>query len=281
MFRSLIVAGVMVMAAPEVIRYPAKPASSVRMTGGYTLSVDVTGPEAVITQLRTTNIILGMKTIRISGEGHRDTSVADAGTNSVQFRYDAVHVDGTLADKPFVFDFTPPNVPDKSQDPIRNIAWALSMAGRSYRLGDKGQYSQVTTAADTASDEALGIIIDAPVRLSERAVSVDERWTNDWVGTAKRAKDGAWFRYQQTAKLDASAADASGRRRISFQTTGKLEAPAGIPLGEDAILDAKGLIVLDPKLGVVSTSTSGTITSNFPAAGVKLVRRVEAKYDAK
>jgi hypothetical protein len=276
----LVIAIGLLLQAPGILKYQMAPGDSTAMTGGYTLSIELDGPQVIVNQLRAGNPILDLRKIRIEGTGRRTVAAGEGASTRVQFKYDNAHVEGISGTQPFKFAFDAQKPVAKTAPSLELIAWALSMDGRNYRLSDAGEYASLSTAQDASSDEAQGMLIDAPVRLPNRALAPGEQWTSDWTGAAKRAKDGARFQYRQTAKLEPAAAK-SGRRRISFTTKGTLQIPGVNQGGEESVLDATGFVVLDPKAGVVSIESAGSVVSTFKSTAFKLIRRIEAKYDVK
>jgi len=126
----------------------------------------------------------------------------------------------------------------------------------------------------------MGLVIDAPVRLPDSAVELGEEWTREWIGAKRQRDNDGIFHYRQTASLQ-EIENGSQRARIIFETTGRLEiSPDRNSGGEETVFEAKGSIVLDLKTGQLAvTDCSGTITSEFKYAGLKIVRGIEAKYE--
>jgi hypothetical protein len=124
----------------------------------------------------------------------------------------------------------------------------------------------------------MGIIVDAPVRLADHAVTVGEEWTTQWSGS-RQVKDGV-FRYSQTAKLVEMIDGPPAVARISFTTTGTLEIPAekNIQL-EETKLESKGTVSLDLTTGLVtSVVSSGAILTELKKLGLQIVRQMSVTY---
>ena len=265
-------------AQPLMYRGRASDRTSVR--GGFTMTIDVKGAEPLVSQIRQSNIVLGLQELRVEGEGERFVTGTDAGAIVMQTRMDRVQVTGIHASKPFEFKFdrhTPPG--DIEQDQLRRIAWGLGLAGRRFKLGRHGEYAILDDEAD-AGGEAMGVIVDTPVRLLDRPVRVGETWTTEWSGDRKAPETEAVFRYRQTARFE-DALEGGAVARISFTTTGTMdidpERNAG--RGEATTMEARGTLLLDLRTGqIVGLDTAGAITSSFAARGFSLVRGFKANY---
>lgn len=269
--------------SPETLSYQSNTPSPVPMQGGFTLTLDVVGPQALISQLRASNLILSIQKLQTSGEGHRMVSAADAKTSIIQFDVDKASVEGIYSSKPYQFDFlksAPPQ--DIAQDQLRQIAWALGMGGRHFKQGSNGEY---VTADDNddAQAEALGVLIDAPVRLPGPSVQVGEEWATEWSGDRHQKDNGAAFQYKQKAKIAQLIEAAPRRARIEFQTSARLDTPGDKNRQiAESTLEAKGAILLDLTSGaVLSIQSSGVITTEVKMAGLKIVRTIDSKYEQK
>ncbi len=284
MFTLLSLAGFMLlMAGPETLSYRGKSGDSIPTQGVFTLTLDILGPDAVTGQLRSENTMLFIQRLHVHGEGSRVITSSEEKGNNVQILFDRARVEGTYDNELYQFDFERTSPPENLQkDQFLLFSWALSMGGRHYKLGPKGEYF-TGDPNDDAHSEAVNLLIDAPVRLPNHGVKVGEEWANEWTGVRRQEDNDGAFHYRQTASLQEIVENGSRRAHISFETTGRLQIPPGKNTnGEETLLEAKGSIVLDLENGlVIATNSSGTVTSEFKASGVKIVWWIEAKYEEK
>jgi len=279
MAKLLLMGGIMLMAMSENLVYRTN-TEVTPIQGEMIYEAKVTGPEALTTQLLASNSALSiqhLKTLRTARRMPAPSGVAD----SVEIVVDTAQVEGRAADKPFHFQFAQPAAPaGVAADPVGQFAWGLSMAPRRYTLGPKGAY-RLTDAGQDAQAEAVGVIVDAPVRLPDRPVGAGDHWTTEWNGIARK-KDGGIFHYQQRAVIE-EIVGASERARISFSTSALMYDASGKPLqGEETKLDAKGAILLDLRSGVVlHVDSTGTMSTEIKTAGLKVAFLYSSKYDLK
>jgi hypothetical protein len=265
------------------LSYRGKSGDAVPVHGGFTMKLSISGPDALTRQLRSSNALLALQDFRVEGNGRRTVPEAKDTETAVRTLFERAQVNGMFNSKPFRFGFDQAAPPaDATQDQLEKICWALGMGGRSYKLASDGQYTTGDANAD-AHGEALAVIIDAAVRLPACAVQAGHEWTSDWVGVRKQKDSGATFRYHQVARLESLENGGTPTAHISFVTTAKLEFPPERgPAREETMLEGKGVVVLDLATGLpASTESSGTITTQLKAAGVKLVREIASKYEAR
>lgn len=265
------------MADPIVLVYRGTPGESVAVRGGFTTTLDVSGPPILTRQLTGTNPLLALQTYRVAGEGRRTVQADERGC-AVGILYDHAHVEGIFGSKPFDFDVSPAIPENFKEDKLVEIAWGLAMGGRHYLLGPKGEYRP---AKADAHGEALALLIDAPVRLSEGGVNVGQDWTTEWIGECTHKDTNARLQFRQTAVLQQLTDGSSPQAHITFVTSGKLnftDKPS--PQREETVLESKGTLVLDLKTGLPAMiETSGTMTTELKQSAVKLVRGTTAKYE--
>jgi hypothetical protein len=279
MLKSLWLAGLILMAGAENLAYRATPASG-PIQAEMTYSFAVTGPPTLTSQLLGGNPGLSIQQLRATRRGRRVISAAEDGRSRVEILVENAQVEGRTQDKPLQFHFDGGPAPaDLAADPVRQFAWSLSVTPRRYTLGAKGDYR--LDAGHDAQTEATGVILDAPIRLSDGAVNVGDEWSSDWTGNGRRKKDDAVFHYHQTARVEEIGGGAAPRARISFSTSGALRDSSGKNLqGEDTRLESKGSILLDVRTGtVVGVDSSGTITTDVKGAGLKVVFTYTSKYE--
>lgn len=263
------------MADPIVLEFKGTPGECAA-SGGFTTTLDVTGPPILTRQLTGANALLALQSYRVSGEGRRTIEAGDDGC-VVLTQYDRAHADGVFNNKPFEFDLTPVRPEYVKEDKLTEIAWGLSMTGRKHVLGPKGEYRLAKRDAD-AHGEALALLIDAPVRLPEGGVNVGQEWTTEWTGEFTHKDTNARFGYRQTAVLQQVT---DGKAHITFVTSGKLnftDKPS--PQREDTVLESKGTLVLDLNTGLPAmVESAGTMTTDLKQSGVKLLRSTTAKFE--
>lgn len=280
MLATSILAGTILMAAPSVLVYNAAQGTSTPVQGGFTLIFDIAGPPEIVGKLRSANVILGIEELQIRESGRRTILSASPQGSLVRLAVDKATVSGTFHGKPFQYEFTSgPPPANLQQDPVRQLAFALSIGGRNFTLGPKGEY-QSGGADDDAGAEAMAVIIDAPVRLPDQPVDVGQQWTREWGGARRHKENDGVFRYKQTATLKSLD---KGRAVIAFTTTGRLDIPEGKNTqNEETVVDARGSVTLDVKTGmIVSTQSAGTLTTAFQGGALTLTRRIEASFAEK
>jgi hypothetical protein len=272
---------------PEIVRTDSvvtlrykRTAQPAPLSGGFTLNLDVQGPAALVSQVRASAPILSIERMQVSGNGGQVISANSQGSD-VQVAFEKARVEGIYKSKPFQFDFEQSNRPKNlEQDPLQLISWVYSLGGRRFSRGVLGEYTIGDEKTD-AQTEAMGVIIDAPVRLPEGPAKVGDEWTSEWKGARAESETQGVFRYRQTAQLRKIEEGESPRAHIGFSTSGQLEIPAGRneSRGEATVMNAEGTILLDLLTGrVVSSETSGTITSDF-RVGFKIIRGIKTKYE--
>lgn len=279
LLRSLFVGTVatVLMAAPTVLLYNAKPGASVPVQGGFTLTFDVVGPPEITTKLRAANVILGIDKLQVRGMGRRTVVSASSQGNLMRLAVEKANVSGTYLGKPFKYDFAGPTAPATLQkDEVGQFAFAISMGGRTYTLGPKGDYL-TGSADDDAAAEAMSVIIDAPVRLSDTAVDIGQSWTREWTGARRNKDNGGVFHYKQTATIKSLV---KGRALIDFSVSGRLDIPADRnPQKEETTLELTGTVTLDSTTGmVVASRSSGTVATAFEGGTLRLTRRIDANF---
>jgi hypothetical protein len=280
MFRSFLVAGILLMAPQENLSYRAEGGDPAPIQQELTYALTLSGPQGLTTQLVSSNAALSVEQLRVTRKGRRViTTAGDGGRVEVQIA--GAHVEARTRDnKALKFDFDQPTAPpDLAQDPIRQFAWGFSMAGQKYLLGAKGEYRLDNNDQDGQA-EPMAIMLNVPVRLPDHPVNVGDQWNSEWTGSPRK-KDGATMRFRQTARLD-EIVGPSRRARISFATSGALSVPPEKNIqGEEMNLDAKGSILLDGQSGVViASSSAGTMTTDIKKAGLQMVHTITSKTDA-
>lgn len=276
--RSLLVGSLLtaMAAAPTMLVYSAKQGVSAPAQGGFTLLFDIAAPPELVAKLRNANVILGIEKLQIRESGRRSILSTSAQGALVRLAPDKATVTGTYQGKPFKYDFAGAPPADLAKDQVRQFAFALSMGGRNFTLGPKGEYTSGSTDDDAAA-EAMAMMIDAPVRLPETAVDVGQQWTREFAGNRKHKETGAVFRYKQNATLKSLA---QGRAVIAFTTSGRLDIPPEKNTEkEETTVQTSGSVTLDMKSGLVVASTStGTLTTAFQGGAIKLTRRIDASF---
>lgn len=258
--------------------YKGKPGESANARGGFSTTLEISGPQDLARQLRGSNAMLALQQLVVSGAGRRSITDAGAQKIGVQILFDTAKANGTFNAKPFTFDFDRNARPATiDQDKLQQICWGMAMGGRHYSLGPKGEYLNGDASAD-AHGEALAVSIDAPVRVPDEPVAVGQSWTTEWSGARKQKESGAAFLYRQTATLD--AVDGS-KARLAFTLNGTLVfSSQPSPQREESKLETKGIVVLDLDTGMpASIRSEGVITTELKVAGIKLVRGVSSNYD--
>lgn len=255
------------------------PGQSVEARGGFTTTLDLGGNAGVIRQLTSSNPLLALKIFKVSGEGRRAIEGSEHGC-VVRIRFDRATAAGQFGEQPFEFEVSPVKPENFAEDKAVEIAWGMAMAGRHYVLGPKGEYWPGKADVD-AHGEAMAILVDAPVRLPDGQVCVGQEWTTEWDGSRTHKDTGARFRYRQNAVLQELTDGPTRRAQIAFSTFGTLQFPdQPSPQREEAVLEAKGTIVLDLDGGLpVMLESAGMITRDLKQAGVKIVRSTSARFD--
>ena len=267
------------MADPISLVTGGFPGESKAARGGFTTTLDLSGPPILTRQLSASNPLLALRTYRVSGDGHRTVAESERGC-AVRIQYDRAHVEGIFGSKPFEFDLTPAKPENFAEDKLVELTWGLAMAGRHYLLGPKGEYRPAKADTD-ANGEAFSILIDAPLRLPQENVSVGQEWTAEWTGECTHKNTGARYDYRQTAVIEEVTDGASPCARIAFSTAATLRFPdLPGPQREESVLEAKGTVLFGLADGLpVRIETAGTITTDLKQAGVKMIRGVSAKYE--
>ena len=266
------------MADPIVLAYRGTPGESAAARGGFTQTLDVTGPPILTRQLIGANPSIALNKYRVTGEGRRTIEAGD-GACGVRIMYDNANAEGVFGSKPFNVDLKPERPENIKQDKLTEIAWGMAMAGRSYLLGPKGEYRLMKPDAADAHGEALAVLVDAPVRLPADGVSVGQEWTTEWTGEGKHKETSARFHYSQTAVLQ--EVDSSERAHITFATTGRIDfSDKPSPQREETVLESKGTMVLDLKGGLpVMVDSTGTMIIDLKQASVKMVCGTQTRYE--
>jgi hypothetical protein len=255
------------------------PGESKAVRGGFTTTLELSGPPILTRQLAGSNPLLALKTYRVTGDGQRTIGESERGC-AVRIQYDQARAEGMFGSKPFEFDWTPEKPANFEDDKLVELTWGLAMAGRHYLLGPKGEYRPAKAETD-ANGEAFALLIDAPLRLPEDAVSLGQEWTVEWVGEFPHKHAGARYHYQQMALLHELLEGESPRAQISFKTVAALRFPdLPGPQNEESVLEVKGTVLLNLADGLpVVVESAGLITTDLKQAGVKMVRTVSSKYE--
>jgi len=266
------------MAGPENLRYHAKPGDSTPARGEFTYALHVNGFAIHVNQVRSSSPVSAIEQLRATRNGRRVMSAGEDGANHVEIIFDSAHVEGRTRDKAFQFDFDHASGPALGQDQLRQFSWALAAAPRRFALGPKGEYHPDNPNQDGHA-EAIGVIVDLPIRLPDGPVHVGDQWSGEWTGTTRK-KDGASFQYRQNAQLEEIIEGPSPRARISFSTSGLLQiVPEKNSQGEETTLDARGFVLLEVATGLVDAGESaGTISTDITSLGLKIVHEITATY---
>jgi hypothetical protein len=250
------------------------------ISGAFTVSIDIQGAKAIVEAVRRSAPLFSIGEIEISGEGERAVRVSGEKAH-VSVRFRKAHVRGIYKGDSFEFDFQQDRRPAKlGSDPIELISWAYSMGGRRYTRGPSGEYVPGTQITD-AQDEAMGIIIDAPVHLPSRPLQAGDKWTAEWKGARMQNDTKGVFNYRETANVQAIESGESPRAHIVFTTTGEMEIPAdrNAGRGEATKVEVQGSVVVDlASRVVVASQTTGSINSDFRDAGFSITRNFQAKF---
>jgi hypothetical protein len=270
-----------ISAGKQDLSYGGRASDRIEIEGGFSLKLELKGPEDRLKALRESNAALALHELTFHGEGERVIGSAGREGVAVGVGFQKVHVNGTASAGPFQFDFEQAKPPaDLSKDPVRQLSWGLSMGRRNFKLGPKGDY-QGGDAGSGATGEAMNMILDGAVRFPNMPIDVGEEWTNQWMGTVREKDSGGIFEYRQKARLEAIVPGGSPRARISFNVTGSMAIPPDRNKGRDEVttFEGHGAILLNLLTGeIVAIDTAGTITSDFKAAGFAIVRGMAAKY---
>lgn len=269
---------VVLAVVPQTLTYRPAPGPAKAVEGEFSYLFEIAGPDALVKQLVTTNPVLAITEIRGTRKGRMTTTAGPANTSHVEVIFDSAKVTSIGAGKPFQFEFSRSSPPATSlqADPPRVFSWGISMGRRDYLVGPTGDYSVQEQDSD-AQGEALAILVDSAVRLPEKPAKVGETWTREWAGKRQQKNTDGVFGYKQTARLEALA---GGRARISYTIQGVLQiAAAKNPNAESTTLEGKGTVVLDVASGtVIESDSSGAIVTELKKPGVKMVRRIGAKF---
>ena len=258
---------------------------------GVTLKVD--GTEAITNMVRSAMEFLQFQKIHIRGEGARKVAKADKKSVEFHVEYDTARVDGSFDDEPYEFDFerkTPPEGLDK--DKLKQICWFFSMGGPQFIVDPKGSYKSTDPNKD-AWGEAMDLVANGVVRLSDKPVKAGEEWTSDWKGQYKQKDNDGRFNFTQKSKIE-KIEEKDGRKlaHISHVLTGTLDIPEAKrdknAEKQETKLEAKGTLVLDVESGaIVSSTAKGTVIAEYkgldPNTGdsheLKIQFGVESKFE--
>jgi hypothetical protein len=262
--------------AEQLVYRPTLASAPIQAEIGYSFAAS--GPPMLTSELLASNAGLAIQQFRTTNQGRRTISAIDDGGSRIEIVFEHARVEGRTQDGPFQLEFDGGTGP--GADPIRRFAWGVGVGPRRYTLGPNGEY-RLDDGGQDPHAEAAGVILDAPVRLTDRTVTVGDEWTSDWTGVSRRKHDGAMFHYRQTARVEEIVAGATPRARISFSTSGSLHDPSGKELqAEKARLEGKGSILLDVQTGtVVGVDSTGTISTEIKTAGLKVVFGYTSKYE--
>ncbi|HEU4338520.1 MAG TPA: hypothetical protein VFS19_00505, partial [Planctomycetota bacterium] len=231
--------------------------------------------------VRSSMEFLSFYEIRIKGEGVRRVTGPSPKGVGHKVEYSAARVAGTYDDEAFQFDFergAPPG--DLTTSKLKQICWFLSMAGPDYRIGERGEYAS-SDANKEAWGEALDLVVNGLVRLSEKPVSQGGEWVSEWKGTCKQKDNDGIFAFKQKAKMEKLEKSIA---RISFETTGKLEIPEGKrdknAEVQETTFEAKGTVALDVDTGLsVSHDTTGAVRAKYKGVDPNTGETHELKID--
>jgi MoaA/NifB/PqqE/SkfB family radical SAM enzyme len=267
-------------AYPYALSYQSKPGDSSPIRMEFTLTPSISGPDALVHQLRSQNVFLAIQRVRVRGTGRRTVSASEDGGVKIDVVFDKAHLDGVAGDLPLEFEFENGTIPgDLESNPLKALCWGLSMGGRRYKLGPHGEYVLVKEDED-AQMEAMSRIIDAPIWLPKEAVGLGAEWTHEWTGLLKHRENDGRMNYRQIADLRGSE-DGNGLVNIVSRTTARLDVPGQNGGGNEMAFESKTSIRLDSTRGLVLSADSlGTIRSAFPSAGFSIVWGLEAKCEA-
>jgi hypothetical protein len=263
------------------LKYGGKKGDKTSHAGELTLKLKIDGTEAITNLVRSSMEFLSFSEIRIKGEGVRRVTGPGAKGVGHKVEYSATRVTGVYDDEPFQFDFergAPPA--DLSTQKLKQICWFLSMGGPDYRIGPLGEYASSDPNKE-AWGEALDLVANGVVRLSDKPVAPGGEWTSEWKGAYKQKDNDGIFAYRQKAKLEKVE---KSEARISFETTGKLEIPEGKrdknAEVQGADFDAKGWITLNVDTGLVtSVDTSGAVRGKYKGIDPNTGETHELKID--
>jgi hypothetical protein len=246
--------------------------------GAFTYALHVKGFAIHVNQVRSSSPMSAIEQLQATRHGRRVMSAGEGGTNQVEIIFDRAHVEGRTRDNTFQFDFDQASAPAPGEDPLRQFAWVLAAAPRRFTVGPNGEY-RPNNPNQEAHAEAIGVIVDLPIRLPDGAVTVGTQWSGEWTGT-NRKKDGARFQYRQSAQVEEIVAGPSPRARISFSTSGVLQIPPQQnSQGEQTALDASGFVLVDLATGLIEAGESaGAISTDITSIGLKIVHEITTTY---
>lgn len=266
------------MVVAENLSYHAKPGDHAPASGEFTYALHVIGLGVHVKRVRASSPASAIEQFQATRTGRRIMSPGKDGVNHVEVVFDSAHVEGRTRDTTFQFDFDEASGAVPGEDDIRQFSWTLAAAPRRFALGPKGEYHVENGSPDNHAD-AIGVIVDLPVRLPDGPVNVGDQWTVEWTGIS-RQNDGATFRFRQNAQLEAITDGPSPRARITFSTSGTLQiAPEQNTQAEETTLAAKGFVLLEIGTGLIDVGESaGTITTDITSLGLQIVHEFSATY---
>jgi len=249
-----------------------------RQHGAFTYALHVKGFAIHVNQVRSSSPMSAIELLQATRHGRRVMSAGEDGTNHVEIIFDRAHVEGRTRDNTFQFDFDEASAPAPGEDPLRQFSWVLAAAPRRFMLGPNGEY-QPTNPNQEAHAEAIGVIVDLPIRVPDGPVQAGAHWNGEWTGTSRK-KDGARFHYRQSAQVEEILEGPAPRARISFSTSGVLQIPPQQnSQGEQTALDAKGFVLVDVATGRIDAGESaGAISTDITSIGLKIVHEITATY---
>jgi hypothetical protein len=264
----------------HTLQYRGTVGDSVRTRGRMSMALKPTGPNTLITQLRSANVMLSIESLRVDGEGSRIMkALADEGM-TFTMGLDQGRVEGVANGKAFKYEFgAGAPAPVMGAEPLADVAWGFGFADRAHMLGSLGEYSLV--GEEDANGEALNWMLTAPARLPGHPVAAGAQWTSSWTGGRKSKKTGGSFFYTQSGTLREVSGAGARRAHVAFESTAEMVIPEGANTQrEESRLSATGETVLDLETGqVVSTRSTGRIVSDFKAISLKLEFILEGTWD--
>ncbi len=243
------------------LRYGGKKGDAIPVSHELTITLKISGSEQLVTMVRSSMAFLSFEKIRMRGDGTRHVESSKKDKTGVRLDVDAARVDGVYDDEPYEFDFDKSAPPENlKDDKLKETLWMLSMGGRKYTVGARGEYKSSDINQD-AWGEANDIVSLALVRLPEKAVEAGGTWEQKWTGERKQKDNGAVWDYTQKAKLE-KIEERAGRKvaRISFELAGAMIVPEGkrdpnMKTG-GTTLEASGWLEMDVTTGLPLASES-------------------------
>jgi len=230
------------------------------------LGIQIEGSDALANFVRSMHPLLSLQKLVLRAEGTR----AVTGARKQRFEYEEARIEARYDDEDMEIEFqrgVPPAGTEK--DKARQMMWFLAAAGRSFTIGEKGEYRSEDANQDQ-NGEAMDIISLAVIRLPDGPVKAGDTWEKTWKSERTKKGENKSFTFTQKSKVEKiELKDGKTHVTISATLAGKGEGPKNPAAEEEkSAVEGTQTLVLEAESGrVVSSEGSGKVVAYFRNTG--------------